>query len=157
MGLFFWRNYHYRPRFHTETRRAVESIPLSEIQSLIDQQTAILEWYISGETFLAFIVTSQGLKVWQSSAGDRDNLISFIENYREAYENNKNEWIRNLNSFLNELSKILHMDEILNLIPKSCERLIIIPHWFLHIIPLHCLPLKDGQFLGGDSVVVMAA
>jgi CHAT domain-containing protein len=39
------------------------------------------------------------------------------------------------------------MDEILNLIPKSCERLIIIPHWFLHSIPLHCLPLKDGQFL----------
>ena len=125
----------------------VQTITLSEIQALIDQDTAILEWYISGETFLAFIVTSQGLKVWQSSAGDRDNLISFIENYREAYENNKNEWIRNLNSFLNELSKILHMDEILNLIPKSCERLIIIPHWFLHIIPLHCLPLKDGQFL----------
>jgi CHAT domain-containing protein len=125
----------------------VQSIPLSEIQSLIDQQTAILEWYISGDSIMAFIVTSQGLKVWQSSAGDRDKLIDFIKDYREAYENNKTEWIKTLDSRLNQLSEILHIDELLELIPPSCKRLIIIPHWFLHIIPLHCLPLKDGQFL----------
>ncbi len=125
----------------------VQTITLSEIQSLIDQQTAILEWYISGETFLAFIVTSQGLKVWQSSAEDREKLIDFIKNYREAYENNKTEWIKTLNSRLNQLSEILHIDELLELISPSCKRLIIIPHWFLHIIPLHCLPLQNGQFL----------
>jgi len=34
----------------------VESIPLSDIQSLIDQDTAILEWYISGDSIMAFIV-----------------------------------------------------------------------------------------------------
>ncbi|MCZ8118740.1 MAG: CHAT domain-containing protein [Microcystis sp. LE18-22.4A] len=125
----------------------VESIPLSEIQSLIDQDTAILEWYISGDSIMAFIVTSQGLNVWQSSAEDREKLINFIKNYRDAYENNKTEWINNLNDCLNQLSEILHIDELLELIPKSCSRLILIPHWFLHIIPLHCLPLKDGQFL----------
>ena len=125
----------------------VQTITLSEIQSLVDQQTAILEWYISGDRTMAFMVTSQGLKVWQSSATDRDNLINFIKNYREAYENNKTEWIKNLDSCLNKLSEILHIDELLNLIPPSCDHLIIIPHWFLHIIPLHCLPLKNGQFL----------
>ncbi|CCI34050.1 CHAT domain-containing protein [Microcystis sp. T1-4] len=125
----------------------VESIPLSEIQSLIDQDTAILEWYIAGDSIMAFIVTSQGLNVWQSSAEDREKLINFIKNYRDAYENNKTEWINNLNFRLNQLSEILHIDELLELIPKSCSRLILIPHWFLHIIPLHCLPLKNGQFL----------
>jgi CHAT domain-containing protein/predicted LPLAT superfamily acyltransferase len=125
----------------------VQTIPLNEIQSLINQQTAILEWYISGEKFLAFIITSQGLKVWQSSKTDRVNLINFIKNYREAYENNKTEWIKTLDSRLNQLSEILHIDELLNLIPPSCKRLIITPHWFLHIIPLHCLSLKNGQFL----------
>ncbi len=152
----------------------VESIPISEIQSLIDQDTAILEWYISGDSIMAFIVTNEGLippnppskglippnppskggnsevkgvKVWQSSAEDREKLINFIKNYRDAYENNKTEWIKNLNSCLNQLSEILHIDELLELIPKSCDRLILIPHWFLHIIPLHCLPLKNGQFL----------
>ncbi|WP_044035276.1 tetratricopeptide repeat protein, partial [Microcystis aeruginosa] len=39
----------------------VESIPLSDIQSLIDQDTAILEWYISGDSIMAFIVTNEGL------------------------------------------------------------------------------------------------
>ncbi|MBE5229756.1 MAG: DUF3110 domain-containing protein [Microcystis aeruginosa PMC 728.11] len=125
----------------------VESIPLSEIQSLIDQDTAILEWYIAGDSIMAFIVTSQELKVWQSSAEDRGKLIDFIKDYRDAYENNKTAWINNLNDYLNQLSEILQIDELLELIPKSCSRLILIPHWFLHIIPLHCLPLKDGQFL----------
>jgi CHAT domain-containing protein/predicted LPLAT superfamily acyltransferase len=142
----------------------VESIPLSEIQSLIDQDTAILEWYIAGDSIMAFIVTNEGLippnppskggnsevkgvKVWQSSAEDLEKLIDFIKDYRDAYENNKTEWINNLNFRLNQLSEILHIDELLELIPKSCSRLILIPHWFLHIIPLHCLPLKNGQFL----------
>ncbi|CCI28587.1 CHAT domain-containing protein [Microcystis aeruginosa] len=152
----------------------VESIPLSEIQSLIDQDTAILEWYIAGDSIMAFIVTAEGLippnpplkglippnpplkggnsevqgvKVWQSSAEDREKLIDFIKDYRDAYENNKTAWINNLNDYLNQLSEILQIDELLELIPKSCSRLILIPHWFLHIITLHCLPLKDGQFL----------
>ncbi|MFM8298585.1 MAG: CHAT domain-containing protein, partial [Microcystis aeruginosa] len=142
----------------------VERIPLSEIQSLIDQDTAILEWYIAGNSIMAFIVTNEGLippnppskggnsevkgvKVWQSSAEDRGKLINFIKDYRDAYENNKTPWINNLNDYLNQLSEILQIDELLELIPKSCSRLILIPHWFLHIIPLHCLPLKDGQFL----------
>ena len=125
----------------------VQTIPLTEIQSLIDQQTAILEWYIAGDSIMAFVVTSQRLKVWQSSTTDRDKLINIIKDYREAYENNKTEWIKNLNSCLNQLSKILHIDELLELIPQDCDRLIIIPHWFLHIIPLHCLPLQNGQFL----------
>ncbi len=147
----------------------VESIPLSDIQSLIDQDTAILEWYISGDSIMAFIVIPpnppskglippnppskggnsevKGVKVWQSSAEDRGKLIDFIKDYRDAYENNKTEWIKNLNSCLNQLSEILHIDELLELIPESCDRLILIPHWFLHIIPLHCLPLKNGQFL----------
>ncbi|NCQ86688.1 MAG: CHAT domain-containing protein [Microcystis aeruginosa W13-18] len=152
----------------------VQIIKLSEIQSLIDPQTAILEWYISGDRIMAFIVTNEGLippnpplkglippnppskggnsevkgvKVWQSSAEDREKLIDFIKDYREAYENNKTEWINNLNSCLNQLSEILPIDELLELIPESCKRLIIIPHWFLHIIPLHCLPLQNGQFL----------
>jgi CHAT domain-containing protein len=137
----------------------VESIPLSEIQSLIDQDTAILEWYIAGDSIMAFIVIPpspplkggnsevKGVKVWQSSAEDREKLIDFIKNYRDAYENNKTEWINNLNDYLNQLSEILHIDELLELIPKSCSRLILIPHWFLHIIPLHCLPLKNGKFL----------
>ncbi|MCZ8055979.1 MAG: CHAT domain-containing protein [Microcystis sp. LE19-12.2C] len=145
----------------------VKTIPLSEIQSLIDQQTAILEWYIAGDRIMAFIVTAEGLippnppskggnwnesevkgiKVWQSSTTDRENLINFIKDYRDAYENNKTEWIKILDSRLNQLSEILQIDELLELIPKSCSRLILIPHWFLHIIPLHCLPLKNGQFL----------
>ncbi|WP_049802597.1 tetratricopeptide repeat protein [Gloeothece verrucosa] len=144
----------------------VQNIPLSEIQALINQQTAILEWYIAGDRIMAFIVTAEvsippnpapggdlnesevkGIKVWQSSAEDKESLINWINSYRQEYENHKTEWIKNLNSRLNELSEILHIDELLELISPSCNRLILIPHWFLHIIPLHCLPLQNGIFL----------
>ncbi|MFM7907610.1 MAG: hypothetical protein ACKPA9_21385, partial [Microcystis sp.] len=95
-----------------------------------------LEWYIGGDSIMAFIVTNEGLippnppskglippnppskggdfevkgvKVWQSSAEDRGKLIDFIKNYRDAYENNKTAWINNLNDCLNQLSEIVHL------------------------------------------------
>ncbi|MFM6518784.1 MAG: CHAT domain-containing protein, partial [Microcystis panniformis] len=33
------------------------------------------------------------------------------------------------------------------LIPDTCKRLIIIPHWFLHILPIHAFPINKNQIL----------
>ncbi|WP_347566184.1 CHAT domain-containing protein [Scytonema sp. UIC 10036] len=30
--------------------------------------------------------------------------------------------------------------------PKTCQRLIIIPHRYLHILPIHTFPLKNGEY-----------
>jgi hypothetical protein len=54
------RHHYYRITTFVLTQK-VESIPLSEIQSLIDQDTAILEWYIAGDSIMALIVTNEGL------------------------------------------------------------------------------------------------
>lgn len=37
----------------------------------------------------------------------------------------------------------MHLDDILSQIPQECDRLILIPHRFLHLFPLHALPLPD--------------
>lgn len=140
----------------------VEPIPFKDIQGLIDEQTAILEWYITEDKILAFIVSSEGLitpnlpatgdnnagvKVWQSTAEDLQNLLNWKDEYLNLYEQNKHEWIKTLDSRLNNLSEILHLDRILDLVPESCNQLILIPHYFLHIFPLHTLPLKNGKSL----------
>ena len=155
----------------------VESIPPSEIQSLIDQDTAILEWYIAGDSIMAFVVTNEGLippnppskggdfdsevqgvKVWQSSESELQTFIETIDNYLQLYysENSKQEWIKKLPNFLQSFSEILHLTEIINLIPSTCQRLIIIPHRFLHILPIHAFPIGEDKVLQNKYTVQYA-
>ena len=47
---------------------------------------------------------------------------------------------------LKELADILHVDEILSYPQlEKCDRLILIPHRFLHLLPLHALPLGNRE------------
>jgi CHAT domain-containing protein len=55
---------------------------------------------------------------------------------------------------LQHLAEILHIDDILSHIDDiferkgaRCDRLILIPHRYLHLFPLHALPLADGNLL----------
>jgi len=128
----------------------VEPIPFAEIHSLTDAETCLLQWYITGEKILAFVVSADGeVKVWQSSENEINQLIDAISNYLALYysENGKIEWRNQLSSLLQTFANILHINDILTLIPDTCKRLIIIPHWFLHILPLHALPVSNSHFL----------
>jgi len=139
----------------------VEPIPFTEIQALTDAETCLLQWYITGEKILAFVVSAEGeVKVWQSSEDDVKQLFDTINNYLQLYysENRKQEWRNQLSNLLQTFADILHINDILALIPDTCQRLIIIPHWFLHILPLHALPvdppqpsLKRGESATGGS------
>ena len=125
----------------------VETIPYNEIQSLIVQDTAILEFYLTNDKILAFIVTSnQELTLWQSSPEDREVLFTWTNDYLTTYYQNKAQWIETLPSRLESLSNILHINDIIQLIPNSTQQLIIIPHRFLHILPLHALPIADERY-----------
>ncbi|MFM6349007.1 MAG: hypothetical protein ACKPFK_28285, partial [Dolichospermum sp.] len=68
-------------------------------------------------------------------------------NYLQLYysENGKQEWRNQLSNLLQTFADTLHINDILALIPDTCQRLIIIPHWFLHILPLHALPVDPPQ------------
>jgi CHAT domain-containing protein len=56
-------------------------------------------------------------------------------------------WINSLASRLSRLAEILHLEDIIKLVSDTCDRLILIPHRFLHLFPLHALPLAKGDFL----------
>lgn len=64
-----------------------------------------------------------------------------------AYTQAKTQWINTLASRLSRLAEILHLEDILKLVPDTCSRLILIPHRYLHLFPLHALPLAKGDFL----------
>ena len=125
----------------------VEPISFSDIQALIDERTAIIEWYLMGDQFFTFIITrhSPYPKVWQFSAKDmkalRKRTIAYLRLY---YRKGSNWWRNQLEERLRNLAEILHIDEILSYIPAECNQLILIPHQGMHILPLHALPLRKG-------------
>jgi CHAT domain-containing protein len=126
----------------------VEPISFTEIQALLeDRHTALIHWYVLGETFVTFIVTFDKSfpTVWKSSVEDKQALAQWTEEYLNAYYLQKAAWQSQLPAFLVRLAEILHLEDILACIPSSCDRLILIPHRGLHLFPLHALPVQVKQ------------
>ncbi|MCF3570059.1 CHAT domain-containing protein [Planktothrix agardhii] len=157
-------------------------LQFNQIQQLLDEETAILEWYILPDKFLTFTLTAQTLNLWTSSEEDLDKLIDWTTQYRNAYYQAKEAlqvalkalkaakteqeqqkaqelliraqaqaqdiWQNPLAQRLETLAEILHLPEILqNLLKEfpNCKKLILIPHRYLHLFPLHALPIPIGE------------
>ncbi|MEH2451665.1 CHAT domain-containing protein [Nostoc sp.] len=128
------------------------SINFGEIQNLLDNKTVIIEWYLFNDCFRAFIITSDNKPaIWHSSQQDLDALIYWTNEYLDDYYNpqdeNKIQWQNQLEERLKKLAEILHLEKILDQVPKQCDRLIFIPHRNLHLFPLHALPVKESYLI----------
>ncbi len=125
-------------------------IQYSEIQNLVDNETVIIQFYIFNNCFRAFIITQTNDKpiIWQSTNEDLEKLKSFVaNNYLKLYYFNKDQWIENLNNQLIELGQILNLNQILSLVPSHYQKLILIPHRFLHLLPIHALPIQESYLI----------
>ena len=165
-----------------------------EIQKLADEKTAIVEWYILGESFCAFLIANDppqpplisgeeegsesplkmgenqlevtqlshsepdrnseppllrgagGIEFWQSSPQDLEKLIDWVNEYLKNYYTNRQQWQNSLETKLANLAQILHIDEIVKNLPETCDKLILIPHRYLHLFPLHALPVSSENW-----------
>ncbi|MDE5101625.1 MAG: CHAT domain-containing protein, partial [Trichodesmium sp. St19_bin2] len=63
----------------------------------MEQDTAMIEWYISRDKIITFIITanSQYPIVEKSSAEDLETLINWTNNYLKGYFQEKEQWINN--------------------------------------------------------------
>ena len=114
----------------------------NSFQASLDKHTALIEWYILDDKILAFIIKpTEKITVWQSQSEDREALGDWVNQYLQNYYNQKEKWHNNLEEQLKTLASILHINELLAQIPKDCDKLILIPHQFLHLFPLHALPV----------------
>ena len=116
-------------------------------QNNLNEQTAIIEFYITEDNLLNFIFTSQTKQptVCQFQSKDLKKLEKWVNGYFRAYDNKPYHWQYRLNTRLYLLAKILHIDEIIQRIPPEYKRLILIPHQYLHVFPLHALPINSQQ------------
>ncbi|QLE45748.1 CHAT domain-containing protein (plasmid) [Nostoc sp. C052] len=128
----------------------VEAISFTEIQYLLpNHETALIEWYILNDRFIVFIIIKESSKpiIWQSLPQDLKNLVHWANTYFNSYYKNRKLWQSNLNNYLKQLANFLHLDHIISLLPKACNKLILVPHQFLHLFPLHALPIIDDLCL----------
>ena len=124
-----------------------------QFQNTLEKGTAIIEWYITTDRILTFVIKPNGQKLtfWQSQPEDLNALIDWTIEYLDDYNNpedkNKTQWQKQLKERLKKLAEILHLEEILDQVPKQCDRLILIPHRVLHLFPLHASPVKESYLI----------
>src|SRR6476469_467232 len=132
----------------------VEPIAFEQIRQLLpDDNCAAVVWASLGELLAAFVVvkTAQYPAVHLCSPENALAAESWAQEYHTAYSEQKGRWINHLPTRLKRLAAMLEIDRVVALIPDNCDRLIFVPHRFLHALPLHALPLgaRDGFEDGG--------
>ncbi|MEH2093482.1 MAG: CHAT domain-containing tetratricopeptide repeat protein [Nostoc sp.] len=120
-----------------------------QFRSTLSDRTAIVEFYITTDKLLVFIITKQTQQpiVLSPDLIDLNKLANWANSYLKAYSYKKSHWQHRLTTRLRLLAKILHIDEIVQQIPTECDKLILIPHRYLHLLPLHALPLAGDSSL----------
>ncbi|BAY05050.1 TPR repeat-containing protein [Anabaena cylindrica PCC 7122] len=138
-----------RQKFQDEYLPIGSSFKFTSLEKIVDQETTIIEWYIATNKIFAFVIQPGGkeMRIWRSSSADFDALFDWDNKYVNDYKQKKAAWKDQLDQNLQNLAEILHLEEILNLVPSECEKLILIPHLFLHLFPLHALPVKNSYLM----------
>jgi CHAT domain-containing protein len=132
----------------TET---VEPLTYSQIQALLpNPQTALIEWYIQGDRILTFVVTqhSPTPTIIPLDSQRRTQFIAWIARYLVDYVSTSANWQTDLAAELGNLAEILQINNVLaSEALNGCHSLILIPHRYLHLLPLHALPLATHSCL----------
>ncbi|MCL2923519.1 MAG: CHAT domain-containing protein [Trichodesmium sp. MAG_R04] len=128
----------------------IQYTPFSKLgEKLSDDSTVVIQWYILsvdvGSKLCVFIYNLQSSQpyVWESSSEDLKKLYQWNQEYLLTYYSNYKTLVDELPERLNRLAEILHIDELITYIPKNCQEIILIPHLFLHLLPIHALPIKS--------------
>ncbi|MCC3625613.1 CHAT domain-containing protein, partial [Microcoleus sp. PH2017_36_ELK_O_B] len=132
----------------------IQPIDIPEFQQTLDTETAIIEWYIGGGGHapstaptggFAFIITHNNIELVTYTTTEIAELETWKNNYLNEYRDKAKQkiWQQTLSAKLQKLSEILLLDEIVATIPNHCRQLILVPHRYLHLFPLHALPFTS--------------
>ncbi|WP_293131462.1 CHAT domain-containing protein [Microcoleus sp. bin38.metabat.b11b12b14.051] len=142
----------------------VAPLNITEFQQTLDKKTAIIEWYIGKpDNFNSqdwggscFIITHNKIQSIPITCAQTTELETWKDEYLNEYRGDKQTnliWQNSLPQKLQQLSQILRLNQIVAQIPKDCDQLILVPHRYLHLFPLHALPftLENKGGHGGTA------
>jgi CHAT domain-containing protein len=127
----------------------VQPLSIEALQATLpDEQTVLVSWYVAGPKLIAFILAKNSSEPFchRYPEPTLNLLVEELNSYFSVYTSNRIAWISGLQEILNRLSRLLEIqalaDAIAQLAPQA-DQLILVPHRFLHLLPLHCLPFGN--------------
>ncbi|MEG3989590.1 tetratricopeptide repeat protein, partial [Microcoleus sp. S28C3] len=123
----------------------VHPMEFAAMQKLIDNsQTAILCFYTTDDDTHVFVIYKDKAPQIHTCQGEGlGNFQKWIcESWLFPYLQDRKIWQQGMGEFLSQLSQRLKVDELIGNCLDGIEELIVIPHLFLHQIPLAALPIE---------------
>jgi len=142
------------PEFIAKTK--VSPLSFRQIQSVLPSDTAILEFFFTANKLLTLLILPGAnypeyipVKLNPKSiAALAQTWVSGITTKTPSKEKEDiNATIQTLSEQINQISDSLNLSTLLSHIPAQIQNLIIVPHKYLHLFPLHALWLNDHQRL----------
>ena len=102
----------------------------------------------------AFIITRDNIELVTYTTTQIAQLETWQKQYLEQYRGDEKQnriWQHTLSTKLQKLSEILQLNEIIAHIPPDCQQLILVPHRYLHLFPLHALEFTSEGGHGGTA------
>ncbi len=124
---------------------SVSSITVSETQSLLDDQSTLIAYYLTNDNVFAFVLSKNDFQVVELTTNPNE-ITQAVKNFRSiGLANRNNPYNRSLTDLYGWL--------ITPLLPHiSTPRIGIIPHQALHYIPFAAL--SDGKQYLGDQFIL---
>ena len=128
----------------------VQVVPMqfAAMQRLIDNsQTAILCFYTTDDDTHIFVIYKDKAPQIHTCLGEGwASFQKWIDKgWLSPYLTDKKGWRQGMGEFLSQLSRRLKVDELIGNCLDGIEELIVIPHLYLHQIPLAALPVEPPQ------------
>ncbi len=123
---------------------SVEPIQVSQIQALLDSDTAVLQYHVTENELIIFLVSQQSIQAYRQPIA-RSTLSTQILNLRERLQT-----AGDINLLQRTLSSQLLQPVAGSLSPF--KRLAIIPHRELHLMPFAVLRVNESLLL--DSLAI---
>ncbi|MDJ0713994.1 MAG: CHAT domain-containing protein [Prochloraceae cyanobacterium] len=146
------------PEFIAKTK--INPISFQEIRDLLPAHTAILEFFFTKKELVMMLILPKAEKPIVP-----ESLT--IKLHSKALENLAQDWIKDItdkkstsekqdnieatikavSERIDRLSKLLKLNNLLAHIPPDIEHLIVVPHNYLHLFPLHALWINERERL----------
>jgi len=129
----------------------VQPLSIDELQATLpDDQTVLVSWYVAGSKLLAFILTRNARQplCHRYPEPTLELLTAELNSYFGTYQSDKHAWTAELPAALVRFSSLLELEALAEHISQfapEADQLILVPHRFLHLLPLHCLPFGEAS------------
>jgi CHAT domain-containing protein len=128
----------------------VQPLAIGQLRATLpDEQTVIVSWYLAGPQLLAFILCRDALQpiCHRYTEPTLVALSAAMNAYLSSYRSENNSWQAGLATALDHFSHLLELEALLEKIQHvapGADQLILIPHRFLHLLPLHAMPVAES-------------